>query len=115
MLKIRVLAAEDEAIHADKLRMVLDTVGYKLIDVVSDSGQLHNLINATKPDVLLMDIDLGVVKTGIELVKEVNVAHDIPTVYLTSFTYNQTFREAKKTMPEVTQAEKVLGQTFSLS
>lgn len=99
MLKIRVLAVEDESIHADKLRMVLDTLGYELIDVISDPNQLLTMINATKPDVLLMDIDLGVEKTGIELVKEINDVHDIPTVYLTSYTDNQTFGEAKKTMP----------------
>ena len=98
-MKIRVLATEDDAIHEEKLRMVMDTCGFELLDVVADPNDLVRVITATRPDVLLMDIDLGEGKSGIELVKEVNEMYDIPTVYLTSYIDSQTFQEAKKTLP----------------
>jgi len=99
MSKIRVLAIEDDPIHQDKLRMVMDALGFDLIDVVEDPAQLLGIINATKPDVMLMDIDLGNDVSGIDLVEKVNEVHDIPIVFLTSFIDDQTFHEAKKTLP----------------
>ena len=99
MLKIRVLAIEDEPIHEDKLRMVMEMFGYDLIDVLKDPSRLMSIISATKPDVLLMDINLGKDSSGIDLTEKVNEVHDIPTVYLTSFTDDETFNKAKKTFP----------------
>lgn len=99
MSKIRVLAVEDEPLHEDKLRMDLDKLGYDLIDVLNDPSRLMTVISATKPDVLLMDINLGDNVSGIDLVVKVNEVFDIPTVYLTSFTDDQTFNEAKTTLP----------------
>lgn len=99
MSKIRILAVEDDPIHEDKLRMVMDMLAYDLIDVLPDPSRLMPLISATKPDILLMDIDLSNNMSGIDLVKKINEIHDIPTVYLTSFTDDVTFNEAKKTLP----------------
>ena len=99
MAKIRILATEDDPIHEEKLIMAVDELGYELIDVLNSPDNIMSIINATKPDILLMDIDLGADISGIELVKKINETHDIPTVYLTSFTDNETFQEAKKTIP----------------
>lgn len=99
MAKIRILATEDDPIHEAKLRMALEVLGYELIEVLSDPQQVLSLIKATKPDILLMDIDLGADISGIDLVKKINETHDIPSVFLTSFTDNETFQEAKKTNP----------------
>ena len=99
MSKIRVLAVEDDPIHQDKLRMIIDVLGYDLIDVLNDHTRLMSIISATNPDVLLMDIDLGEDLSGIDLVLKINEIYDIPAVYLTSYADDQTFTEAKKTFP----------------
>ena len=100
MRKIRVLAVEDDALHADVLRMVLDQLDYELIDLVSTSEEVMRLLKATKPDVLLMDIDLNGVESGIDLVKKINDLIDIPVIYLTSFKEEAVFKQARETVPE---------------
>ena len=99
MSKIRILATEDDPIHEEKLRMVMDILNYELIDVISDPHQVIPMVQATKPDVLLMDIDLNSDISGIDLVKKINESYDIPTVFLTSFQDAKTFNQAKETLP----------------
>ncbi|WP_247236495.1 LytTR family DNA-binding domain-containing protein [Telluribacter sp. SYSU D00476] len=100
MRKIRVLAVEDDELHADVLRMVLDQLDYELINIASTSGEVMSLLKATKPDVLLMDIDLNGEESGIDLVRKINSLTDIPVIYLTSFKDDAVFRQARETMPE---------------
>ena len=61
MSKIRILATEDDPIHEAKLRMVMDSLKYDLIDVIVDPHQVIPIIRATNPDILLMDVDLDIV------------------------------------------------------
>ncbi len=99
MSKIRILATEDDPIHEEKLRMVMDSLKYDLIDVIVDPRQVIPIIRATNPDVLLMDVDLNSDISGIDLVNEINELFDIPTVFLTSFYDSETFSQAKETQP----------------
>jgi len=99
MSKIRILATEDDALHEEMLRITIDNLGYELIDVVFKPSDLYLKLSATKPDILLMDIDLGAEVSGIDLIKEVNERYDIPVIYVTSFADSDTFNEAKRTFP----------------
>lgn len=100
MAKIRILAAEDDALHADTLRISMDRLGFDLIDVVDTPEELLRQLKATQPDVLLMDIDLGAEETGIDLVKKINEFTDVPVIYVTSFKEESIFKQAKETLPE---------------
>lgn len=100
MRKIRILAVEDDELHADVLRMMLDQLGYELIGLVSTSEEVMRLLKATTPDVLLMDIDLNGKESGIDLVSKINCLMDIPVIYLTSFKEDAIFKQARETMPE---------------
>lgn len=99
MPKIRILATEDDALHEEMLRITMNKLNYELIDVIYKPSELFLKLSATKPDLLLMDIDLGEDVSGIDLVKEVNKRYDIPVIYVTSFADSDTFKEAKKTFP----------------
>ncbi|HKI87910.1 MAG TPA: response regulator transcription factor [Draconibacterium sp.] len=99
MSKIRILATEDDTLHEEMLRITIEQLGYDLIDVIYKPSSLFLKIDATKPDILLMDIDLGDDVSGIDLVKEVNERYDIPVIYVTSFADSDTFQKAKKTYP----------------
>lgn len=99
MPKIRILATEDDTLHEEMLRITIEQLGYELIDVIYKPSSLFVKIDATKPDILLMDIDLGDDVSGIDLVKEVNEKYDIPVIYVTSFADSDTFQKAKKTYP----------------
>jgi DNA-binding LytR/AlgR family response regulator len=100
MPRIRILALEDNTLHADILRMTLDTLGYDLIDIADNSKDLIRLLEATDPDLLLMDVDIGEAFTGIDLVKKINENIDIPVIYVTSLKEEQVFKKAKETLPD---------------
>ena len=100
MHKIQVLAVEDEDLHADVLRMVMDQLDYELVGIATSSDEAMRLLRATRPDVLLMDIDLNGEESGIDLVRKVNDLMDVPVIYLTSFKEDTVFKQARETMPE---------------
>jgi DNA-binding LytR/AlgR family response regulator len=100
MPTIKILAVEDDELHADTLRMIIDRLSYELIDIVDTAAEALRLIRTTHPDVLLMDIDLGAGETGIDLVKKINEIADVPVIYLTTFTSEAVFRQARETLPE---------------
>jgi DNA-binding LytR/AlgR family response regulator len=100
MHKIRVLAVEDNDLHADVLRMVMDQLAYELVGIVDTPAEALRLLKASHPDVLLMDIDLGGAETGIDLVKKINDIMDIPVIYLTCYKEDAIFKQARETMPE---------------
>ncbi|MFT6970991.1 MAG: DNA-binding LytR/AlgR family response regulator [Roseivirga sp.] len=97
--QIRVLAIEDEPLHEERLRMVLDKLGYHLIDVLPSAEGVIGKIEATHPDILLMDINLNSEMSGIDLLSKINEEYDIPSIFLTSFTDQDTFNAAKKVQP----------------
>jgi DNA-binding LytR/AlgR family response regulator len=100
MPKIRILALEDNELHADILRMTLDDLGYELIDIAGSSADIFRLLQATDPDLLLMDVDIGEEITGIDLVKKINDMVDIPVIYVTSLQEEHIFAKAKETLPD---------------
>ena len=99
MAVIRILATEDDPLHEEMLRVTIQKLGYSLIDVIYKSTDVLLKTAATKPDLLLMDIDLGGEVSGIELTKEINSRYDIPVIYVTSFADSETFEKAKQTCP----------------
>jgi DNA-binding LytR/AlgR family response regulator len=99
MAKIRIIAVEDDPLHEEKLRMNIEKLGYELLAVICDPEEVLSAIQASTPDIVLMDIDLSHEVSGIDLVNAINERFDIPVVYLTSFIDNRTFQEAKRTSP----------------
>ncbi|MFH4965026.1 response regulator [Gaetbulibacter sp. M235] len=97
--KIKILAIEDEPLHEERLVMILEELNHELIDVLDSPKGVMTIINATKPDLILMDIDLGSDINGIELTKKINQEHNIPTIFLTSHEDDETFQKAKETKP----------------
>ena len=100
MSKVKILAVEDDELYADTLRMRLDQLGYHLIEIAHDPKEALNILKATEPDVLLVDIDLGCEINGIELVRKINEVRDVPVVYLTSFKDKEIIGQAMKTLPD---------------
>jgi DNA-binding LytR/AlgR family response regulator len=96
----RILAIEDNAHQADVLKLMVDQLSYVLIDIVDNPAEALRLLKTTKPDVLLVDIDLGDQDRGIDMVKKINDTTTIPVIYLTTFRSDEIFNCAKATIPE---------------
>ncbi len=99
MPKLRILAVEDQPIHASKLEMVLDELGYQLLEIADNATEALRLFKATKPDLVLMDIGLKDDDDGVLLAEKFNNIHPVPIIFTTSFTDKETFERAKATEP----------------
>lgn len=99
MAKVKVFIIEDDFIHANRLEMYLDEMGYELAGTAESSNQALNLIAATKPDLLLVDIHLAGELSGIQIVEYLNKKKAIPVIFITSYRDKETFETAKLTDP----------------
>ena len=99
MNKIRIFIIEDDFIQFNKLEMLLEGMGYELAGHADHGDEALNLIAATNPDLLLVDIEIKGNKTGIEVVERQNQRDPIPVIFTTSFKDKETIDKAKQTEP----------------
>lgn len=95
----KIIIVEDEAIFAYDLKMRLENKGYDVTDVINSSEEMFMRLGEEVPDLILMDINLGIEISGIELALKVRESHDIPIIFLTSYSDDATLIKAKETMP----------------
>ncbi len=79
--------------------MLLDELDYELVGVAQNPSDAMRLFLSTKPDLVLMDIDLSAEKDGIEIAEKINKINPVPIIFTTSFTDQATFDRAKTTEP----------------
>lgn len=96
---IKILIVEDEMIIAAYISLQLTTLGYEVIGIVPRGEEALTKIKQTQPDILLMDISLSGEIDGIETVKIMQNAYNIPVIYLTANTDDSNFNRAKETKP----------------
>ena len=65
-LRPRVLVVEDEAIEALDFQLRLQGMGYTVTGVASNGEEALDKSNGTRPELVLMDINLGGGMSGIE-------------------------------------------------
>lgn len=99
MGKLRILAIEDNQLHASRLEFILEELGYELISIASSADEALRLFKATVPDLVLMDIDLSDKQDGIEVAERIKSINPVPIIFLTAFTDQKTFDRAKATEP----------------
>ena len=94
-----VMIVEDEVIIAIDLKQKLESLDYKVLDVVYDSDKLTDRIKLLKPDMLFLDINIKGSRNGVEMAHIINKDFGIPFIYVTSYTDQQTLTEVKATKP----------------
>ena len=94
-----ILAVEDDPIYAETLELVLRELGYEDFSIVDNAASALKVFGEKQPDILLADIDIAGPMNGIELASIIASIRRIPTVFITAFTDQDTFREAKQTKP----------------
>lgn len=93
----RILIIEDDLILALSLEMMLKRIGCSEIQKVETGEEAIEAAESFKPDLLLVDVQLGSGITGIEAVEVIQSKSDVPALYVTGNS-DQFFREkAEKT------------------
>lgn len=99
MNDITILIVEDEPIVALDIKSTLSKLGYIITDCVANYDDALSSIKSNEPDLIFMDIHLENSKNGIEIAKEVKKSKNIPIIYLTAFSDDETIQKAIETNP----------------
>lgn len=97
-MKEKVLIVEDEFIVANDLKITLIKAGYEVCGIASSVVQARQLIDAKKPNWVLLDIILKGDLTGIDLAWEL-LESKIPFLYISANTNHTILEAVKETRP----------------
>jgi len=97
--KAKILIAEDETIIAIDIKTILLKLGYSVLGPVTSGEKVIETLKQEKSDLILMDISLSGKLDGIQTAELVTRTFDIPVVYLTALTDNETLDRARVTEP----------------
>lgn len=99
MASIKILIAEDEIVLAMGIEKSLKAFGYDVIGKVTRGENAIMMAIDKKPDIVLMDIHLEGNVDGIEAAKEIHRKLDIPIIFLTAYSDDETFKKAIEAAP----------------
>lgn len=99
MSKIKILVVEDESIVAMDIKHRAESLGYMVTDVTPSGEEALELVKVKRPDLILMDIVLKGKIDGIEAAQRIHDEFDIPVLYLTAYSDEETLKRAKITEP----------------
>lgn len=95
----KLVIVEDEAILALDLERFLRGAGYDVRGVAADGESAVSLVEAEKPDLVLMDIHLQGPQDGVATALVLKERYGVPVVYLTAHGDPRTIDRARSTEP----------------
>jgi CheY-like chemotaxis protein len=95
----RILVVEDEAIVAIDLQCQLRKLGYDVPDPVSSGDRALLTIEESRPDLVLMDINIEGELDGIATASRIPADYRIPVIYLTAHSDASVVSRASETRP----------------
>ena len=95
----RILIVEDEGVVARDIRMQLAALGYDPVGIASSGNEAVALAGTLRPDLVLMDIQLGDGMDGIAAALAIRAQQPIPVVFLTAFAADEVLARASLAEP----------------
>ncbi len=99
MRSVKVLLVEDEMIIAHDIAHHLEVLGCEICGILTEGEAVLPFLQETLPDIILMDIMLAGELDGISTVRQINEKYDLPIIYMTANTDDESFELAKATKP----------------
>ncbi len=97
---INILVVEDDKPSGLILQKLLLKLGYTVTAIVETGEEAIVEIEKSRPHLVLMDIILAGEIDGIETAEKIYNQYNIPFIYITSSTDQNTFDRAKKSLPQ---------------
>ncbi len=95
----KVFIVEDEVIVAHEIAQKLKKMGHDVVGMAATGEQAVETALRERPDLILMDIKLKGKMDGIEAAEKIHAQSQIPLIYLTALSDEQTLQRAKITEP----------------
>jgi len=93
----RIVVVEDDDLLADEIEQTLTVLGYEVMGRAATSDECLTVVQRVAPDLVLMDVKIRGERDGIDTALRLKQLVDVPVVYLTGFSDDQTLRRAKQT------------------
>lgn len=93
----RVLIVEDERVVATHVERSLRDAGYSVTGIAATAAEAKTLATTAPPDVALVDIRLKGRSEGFEIAERLRSEGDVPVVYMTAHTDDDTLQRAART------------------
>ncbi|MGB9937258.1 MAG: PAS domain S-box protein [Methanobacterium sp.] len=95
----KILIVENEALTALNLKSTLEQHNYDIISIESKGLNAVRKALESKPDLILMDINLNDEIDGIQAINEIKNYLDVPFIFLTAYSDKETIERVKETEP----------------
>lgn len=99
MASARIFIVEDEPLVSTTLEKRLQVMGYVVAALSSSGEEALDAIAHSHPDLVLMDIHLQGDMDGIETAEQIQSRFEIPVVYLTASSDDESLQRARVTNP----------------
>lgn len=92
---LRVLIADDEALHNLSLTSQLESLGHQIVATAANGREAVDLARETKPDLAILDIRMPGM-TGPEAAHQISADRPIPIIILSAYSDERTVDEATR-------------------
>jgi diguanylate cyclase (GGDEF)-like protein/PAS domain S-box-containing protein len=94
-----VFIVEDEMLVARDIKSRLEKLGYQVIGTAARGDDAVSRVLSERPDLILMDINLKGDMDGIEAADRIRAEADLPIIFCTAYSNDETLARAKVTVP----------------
>jgi len=95
----RILIVDDEVIITSQLEALLTSVGYSVVGVAFSSEEAVPMARETKPDLILMDIFMDGMSSGINAAQKIKDELNIPIIFISGYSEEELVSKAKQVEP----------------
>ncbi len=99
MHDIGILIVEDNAVIALDLETLLERMGFQVLGTAESGEDALEIADEKRPGLILMDINLSGEMSGIEAAGRIRNFLNVPVIFITAYTDDDTFKKAKETAP----------------
>lgn len=95
----RILVVDDERIIALAVSKMLEDRGFEAAGIASTGPDAVKQTDSLRPDLVLMDVNLGGVMDGIDVAEIIREHYGIPVVFITAYADDPTLLRAREVTP----------------
>lgn len=110
---MKILILEDEAIIAESLFQLLESMNYDPLEAVATPDEAIALLNKEQPGLAILDIRLNKGRSGLEVADHINTHYPrLPFIMLTAHSDKATIQEVKRYRPAAYLTKPFVKETL---
>lgn len=97
--KFKILIVEDDPVIITDLKSLLRHEEFRVVGTANNAHKALDLLAIRAPNFVILDILLGTGPTGIEVAEVIHEKYNIPYIFLTSYSDEETLQDAQEQGP----------------